>query len=74
MWIEKGCGVEELNVQEGHIHLLVSVLPKVSISKLSWVLKGKLAIKIFKSYPRLKQKPYCGNHFEQEAISSVELV
>ena len=26
-------------------------------------LKGKLAIKIFKSYPRLKENPYWGNHF-----------
>ena len=26
-------------------------------------LKGKLAIKIFKGYPRLKEKPYWGNHF-----------
>lgn len=26
-------------------------------------LKGKLAIKLFKSYPKLKQKPYWGNHF-----------
>ena len=27
------------------------------------ILKGKTAIKIFKSYPQLKQKPYWGNHF-----------
>jgi putative transposase len=26
-------------------------------------LKGKLAIKLFKSYPRLRKKPYWGNHF-----------
>ena len=58
----KGCCVEELNVQEDHIHLLVSVPPKVSISKLIGVLKGKIAIKLFKSYPKLKQKPYWGNH------------
>ena len=24
---------------------------------------GKTAIKIFKSYGKLKKKPYCGNHF-----------
>ncbi|MFS4418579.1 IS200/IS605 family transposase [Maribacter sp. 2307ULW6-5] len=59
----KGCNVEELNVQEDHIHLLVSVPPKVSISKLMGILKGKLAIKLFKSYPGLKKKPYWGNHF-----------
>lgn len=27
------------------------------------ILKGKIAIKIFKSYPDLKKKPYWGNHF-----------
>lgn len=27
------------------------------------MLKGKTAIKIFKSYPALKKKPYLGNHF-----------
>ena len=59
----KGCEVEELNVQEDHIHLLVSVPPKVSISKLMGTLKGKVAIKLFKSYPKLKKKPYWGNHF-----------
>ena len=26
-------------------------------------MKGKLAIKLFKSYPKLKEKPYWGNHF-----------
>jgi len=59
----KGCEIIELNVQSDHIHLLVSVPPKVSISNLMGVLKGKLAIKIFRSYPILKKKPYWGNHF-----------
>ena len=59
----KGCDILELNVQEDHIHLLVSVPPKVSISSLMGILKGKLAIKLFKSYPILKSKPYWGNHF-----------
>jgi putative transposase len=27
------------------------------------ILKGKTAIKMFKSYPNLKKKPYWGNHF-----------
>ncbi len=59
----KQCEVEELNIQEDHVHLLVSVPPKVSISNLLGVLKGKTAIKLFKSYPQLKKKPYWGNHF-----------
>jgi len=59
----QGCEKKELNIQIDHIHLVVSVPPKVSISKLMGILKGKTAIKIFKSYPQLKQKPYWGNHF-----------
>ena len=59
----KSCEVEELNVQEDHVHLMVSIPPKVSVSELMGMLKGKLAIKLFKSYPVLKKKPYWGNHF-----------
>ena len=55
--------VLELNVQRNHVHVVVSVPPKVSISTLMGILKGKTAIKIFKSYPALKKKPYWGNHF-----------
>lgn len=59
----KSVGVIELNVQIDHVHVVVSIPPKVSVSVLMGTLKGKLAIKLFKSYPKLKQKPYWGNHF-----------
>jgi putative transposase len=59
----KGSNVEELNVQEDHIHLVVSIPPKVSVSEMMGLLKGKLAIKLFKTYPGMKKKPYWGNHF-----------
>ena len=59
----KGVDIIEMNVQIDHIHLLCSIPPKVSVSDLLGILKGKLAIKLFKSYPHLKQKPYWGNHF-----------
>ena len=58
-----GCEKKELNIQIDHIHLIVSVPPKVSISRLMGILKGKTAIKIFKNYPQLKKRPYWGNHF-----------
>ena len=58
-----GCEKKELNIQIDHIHLIISVPPKVSISRVMGVLKGKTAIKIFKSYPKLKKKPYWGNDF-----------
>tara|TARA_R110001592_G_C12547453_1_gene689607 strand:+ start:165 stop:482 length:318 start_codon:yes stop_codon:yes gene_type:complete len=53
----------ELNVQKDRIHLVCSVPPKVSISEYMGILKGKMAIKLFKTYPNLEQKPYWGNHF-----------
>ena len=52
-----------MNIKNDHVHVIVSVPPKLSISKLMGILKGKTAIKIFKSYPQLKKKPYWGNHF-----------
>lgn len=58
-----GCEIIELNVQIDHIHVIVSIPPKVSISMYMGTIKGKIAIKMFKSYPALKKKPYWGNHF-----------
>ena len=55
--------IQEMNVQKDHIHMVCSIPPKVSISEFMGVLKGKMAIKLFKTYPSLRQKPYWGNHF-----------
>ena len=55
--------IEELSVQKDHVHLLCSIPPKVSVSDFMGTLKGKLAIKLFKTYPNFKKKPYWGNHF-----------
>ena len=59
----KKCEIQEMSVQSDHVHLVLSIPPKVSVSDMMGILKGKLAIKLFKSYPRLKQKPYWGNRF-----------
>ena len=59
----KSCEMIEINIQIDHVHLIVSMPPKMSLSQLMGILKGKTAIKIFKSYPQLKVKPYWGNHF-----------
>ena len=53
----------ELNVMEDHVHMVVTIPPKISISVLMGILKGKTAISLFKNYPALKKKPYWGNHF-----------
>ncbi len=59
----KDLEIQELNIQPDHIHIVLSIPPKMSISKVMGILKGKTAIKIFKSFPGLRTKPYWGNHF-----------
>ena len=58
-----GCEVKELNVRQDHVHVVVSIPPKVSVSEYMGTVKGKTAIKLFKSYPDMRSKPYWGNHF-----------
>ena len=48
-----GCEIVDLNIQGDHIHLIVSVPPKVSISQLLGTLKGRSAIRVFKQFPYL---------------------
>ena len=59
----KKAEILELNIQPDHVHIVVSLQPKLSVSEFMEIVKGKTAIKIFKSYPGLKKKPYWGNHF-----------
>jgi putative transposase len=59
----KRCEIQEMSVQIDHVHLVVSIPPRMSISELMGILKGKLAIKLFRSYPKMKKKPYWENHF-----------
>ena len=39
--------------------------PKLSISKLMGVLKGKIALKLFSKFPHLRKNRLWGNHFWQ---------
>ena len=55
--------IEELSVQKDHVHMLVSIPPKLSISNYVGILKGKTAIKLFEKKRYLREKPYWGNHF-----------
>lgn len=58
----KKLGILEGNVQEDHIHLVISIPPKYSISEVVGFLKGKSAIKIFDRHLELKKR-YWGRHF-----------
>jgi putative transposase len=58
-----GCEVMELNVQREHVHLVVMIPPKVSVSNLVGRLKGQTSMKLFNQFRQLRKKPYWGNHF-----------
>ncbi|MEZ9395265.1 IS200/IS605 family transposase [Vibrio splendidus] len=58
----KDCEVLELNVQLDHVHLVVIIPPKLSISSLLGVLKGRTAIRLFNKFPHIRKK-LRGNHF-----------
>ena len=60
---QQAAEVVELNIQVDHVHLLVLVPPKVSISEFVGTIKGRTAIRVFNKFRHLKHKPYWGNHF-----------
>ena len=53
--------IEEINIQPTHVHMLLSVPPKYSISEVMGWLKGKVAIKLFQEQKELSSK-YWGRH------------
>ena len=59
----KDVEIMELNVMKDHVHMVVSMPPRESISELMGILKGKTAIALFKGKLELKKKPYWGNYF-----------
>ncbi len=58
---KEGIEVLEVNVQEDHVHLVVSIPPKYAISRYMGFLKGKLALKLFDRFPKLRKR-YWGQH------------
>ena len=50
------CEIIELNIQIDHVHLLVMVPPKVSISSFVGTVKGRTAIRVFNKFKNLKKK------------------
>ncbi len=59
----KGCKIVELNVQIDHVHLLVMIPPKISISGYMGMIKGRTAIRVLNKFKKMKQNPYWGNKF-----------
>ena len=65
--LRKLCEYKQIEILEAeackdHIHMLISVPPKYSISQIMGYLKGKSSLMIFKKYANLKYK-YGNRHF-----------
>ena len=58
----KGVEIIEANACKDHIHMLVSISPKLSISSFMRYLKGKSSLMIFDKHANLKYK-YGNRHF-----------
>lgn len=58
----KGAEIIEANVCKDHIHMLVSIPPKMSVSGFVGFLKGKSSLMIFEKFANLKYR-YGNRHF-----------
>ena len=59
---QKGIEIIEAELCADHIHMLVSIPPKYSVSQVVGYLKGKSALMIFDKYANLKYR-YGNRHF-----------
>ena len=57
-----GIEIIEANACKDHIHMLVSIPPKMSVSRAMGIIKGKSALMIFDRFANLKYK-YGNRHF-----------
>ena len=57
-----GIEIHQANACRDHIHMLVSIPPKMSVSRAMGILKGKSALMIFDRFANLKYK-YGNRHF-----------
>ena len=58
----KGIEIIEAEACKDHIHMLVSIPPKYSVSQIMGYLKGKSSLMIFEKYANMKYK-YGNRHF-----------
>lgn len=70
----KGVEILEGHLMDDHVHMLVSIPPKISVSQFMEYLKGKSALMIFDKHANLKYK-YGNRHFWAEGyyVSTVGL-
>lgn len=69
----KGVEIIEGHMMSDHVHLLVSIPPKISVSNFMGYLKGKSALMMFDKHANLKYK-FGNRHFcGQKGIMLVQL-
>ena len=59
---QKGVEIHEAELCKDHVHMLVSIPPKMSVSQFMGYLKGKSSLMIFDRHANLKYK-YGNRHF-----------
>ena len=59
---QKECRIKEGHLCSDHVHMLISIPPKYSVSQVVGFLKGKSAIAIARNYGG-KRKNFVGQHF-----------
>ena len=72
--IKKGVEIIEGHLMPDHVHMLVSIPPRISISSFMGYLKGKSALMMFDKHANLKYK-FGNRHFWAEGyyVSTVGL-
>ncbi|NQU04417.1 MAG: transposase, partial [Syntrophaceae bacterium] len=56
----------EFNIQKDHIHIVMWIPPKYSISAVMGFLKGKLSLRLFQRYEQLGKKVLGGDTYGPE--------
>jgi len=59
---QKGCKIEEGHLMPDHVHILISIPPKLAVSKVVGFIKGKSAISIARTYMG-RRKNFTGQSF-----------
>ena len=58
---QKGCHIEEGHLMPDHVHMLISIPPKYSVSYIVGFIKGKSAVRVHREL--LNERRMTGRHF-----------
>ena len=64
----KSIEILEMNVKDDHIHLILSIPPRLSVSEVMGMLKGKTAIKNIQKFPYSQEEALLGESLLEQRI------